>query len=424
MGKVNTTAIGDSFESVSLSIIKKVIEHGQLGHMIDCLKFIPKAKYYSEKRKKNVTFDLAIEVRPPGAKRYVMVYLIECKKHGRRVSVDKVNTFLFDLQEVGFANAKGIFITNSPLQEAAYNTAESAGLMLIQGESADNFKILLHRSNRDIAIHKIPFVASTVDEEQMDQGFLLLEKLIDEDLLTAFQPILFPNHVGYGIDKLSKKDIENIVQYQLDKINPNILTDAVNIGPTTLKRYLKNAYGIEVYELEKSDPLLGICDLEANRIGINKSIVNTNREFFVLCHEFGHYVLHQKLAIGQQLYNSFTDSEFSYHKGSFTLDNPRQWIEWQANYFASSFIMPRAQFQARLWQIQDLLNKSRGRILLDDTGQHIKAFYNIVNKLAYRYHVSKTTIIYKLYEMDLINNQSRLKSVGQLIDEYTEGNIV
>jgi Zn-dependent peptidase ImmA (M78 family) len=423
MGNINTTAIGDSFESVSLFIIKKVIEQGQLGHMINFLKFIPKAKYYSEKRKKKVTFDLAIEVWPTGAKRYVMVYLIECKKHSKRVSVDKVNTFLFDLQEVGFANAKGIFITNSPLQEAAYNTAESAGMMVIQGESADNFKILLHRSNRDINRRKIPFVASTLNEADLDQGALLLEKIIDEDLLSAFQPIIFPDHIGYGIDKLSKKDIERITEHQLNKINPDILKEGFTIGPSVLKKYLKSAYGIDVYELEDSDPLLGLCDLEANKIGLSKSILNSNREFFILCHEFGHFILHQKLTIGQHLYNSFSDTEFSYRKGFFTLDNPKHWIEWQANYFASSFILPRGQFQARLWQIQDLLRKTRGKILLDDDSRHIKSFFEIVNKLAYRYHVSKTTIIYKLYEMDLINNQSRLKPVGQLVDEYTEGYI-
>jgi hypothetical protein len=61
--------------------------------------------------------------------------------------------------------------------------------------------------------------------------------------------------------------------------------------------------------------------------------------------------------------------------------------------------------------------------LIECKSSHIRAFYEIVNKLAYRYYVSKTTIIYKLYEMNLINNQSRLKSVGQLVDEYTEGNI-
>lgn len=139
-----------------------------------------------------------------------------------------------------------------------------------------------------------------------------------------------------------------------------------------------------------------------------------------MSHEFGHFVLHQKLSIGQQIYNSFSDAEYSFRKGSYDLKNPKQWIEWQANCFAVSLILPSAQFQARLWQIQDSLNHSRGRILLDDNSYHNKIFYDIVTKLAYRYYVSKSTVIYKLKDMDLINNQSRVKTIGQLIDEYTE----
>jgi restriction endonuclease Mrr len=169
MTKLNTTKLGDDFESRSLEIIKKVIQEGQLGHMIDFLHFIPKAKYHSAKRKKEVTFDLAIEVWPPGAKRYVMVYLIECKNYKRRVSVDKINNFLFDLNEVGFANAKGIFISNSPLQEAAFNTADSAGMMVIQGESAENFKIVLHRRNGVQESKKIPFIKESIIEDLLDQ---------------------------------------------------------------------------------------------------------------------------------------------------------------------------------------------------------------------------------------------------------------
>lgn len=236
MQKINTTAVGDSFESISLSVIQKIITGGQLGHMIDFLKFIPKAKYYSSKRKKDITFDLAIEVWPPGAKRYVLVYLIECKNYKRRVSVDKVNTFLFDLNEVALANSKGIFMTNSPLQEAAYNTAESAGLMLIQAESEDNFKIILHRSTRGFELRKIPFLPSFFDQGSLDEGAILLERLLDEQLLTVFEPIA-SDRVSYGIDRLSKKQIEEIARIQLNKINPKILTEAITIGPSTLKRH-------------------------------------------------------------------------------------------------------------------------------------------------------------------------------------------
>lgn len=418
MEKINTTAIGDSFESISLVVLKKAISEGQLGYLSDNLRFIPKAKYWSSKRKKNITFDLAIEVWPPGAKRYIFIYLIECKNYKRRVSVDKINTFLFDLNEVGLANSKGIFMTNSPLQEAAYNTADTSGLMLIQAESENSYQIILHRTNRNLVTPRIPFITSLFNESDLDSGAKYIEKLIDEQLLNAFLPAP-PDRVSYGINRLSKKQIESIANLQLQRINPKILTEAVNFGPSALKKYIKDAFGIQIIELDANEVVLGMCDMENNTIGLNRSIINTPRELFILCHEFGHFVLHQKLSIGQQLYNSFNDSEYNFRKGTYDLKNPKQWIEWQANCFAASLILPSAQFQARLWLVQDSLSRSRGKILLDDNRYHIKEFYEIVNKLAYRYHVSKSTIIYKLKDMDLINNQSRIKSIGQLILEYT-----
>lgn len=424
MSTLNTTAKGNDFEDRCLKIMERIISDGQLGHLGGMLKYIPKAKYYSNKRKKDITFDLAIEVWTPGASKYVSIYLIECKNYKRRVSVDKVNTFLYDLSEVGPANAKAIFITNSPLQEAAYNTADSAGMMVVQGESADDYRIILHKTNRKDVNREIPFVKDTVQEDILDEGAKLIIKLIDEQLLNAFQPILDLNRVAYGIDRLSKARIIEIANYQLKKINPKILSEGLIFGPSTMKKYMLETYGIEVYDFEGEEGMLGLCDLENNRIGISKSIISSPREFFVMCHEFGHFVLHQKLSIGQQQYNIFNDSSVSFRTGKYELKNSRNWIEWQANYFASSLIMPTAQFQARLWVTQDSMNLSRGKILLDDAPYNIGNFHKLVEKLAYRYSVSKTTIIYKLNEMGLINNKSRTKTVGQLIDQYSEGMMI
>lgn len=60
----------------------------------------------------------------------------------------------------------------------------------------------------------------------------------------------------------------------------------------------------------------------------------------------------------------------------------------------------------------------RGVILLNDQYQNRKDFSELIKQLAYRFSVSKTTVIYKLNEMKLIDEQSRLKSIGQLIEEY------
>ncbi|HTK20992.1 MAG TPA: ImmA/IrrE family metallo-endopeptidase [Mucilaginibacter sp.] len=417
---MNTTKIGDKFENVSLSILEHIISQEQLGHSSRFLKIKRKAPYYSHKRKANIIFDLAIEVWPPGAERYTIIYLIECKHYGRRISVDKLNDFIYRVEEIAPVNGKAIFISNSPLQKSAYRVAESIGMMVIQGESSENYKIILHKTTRAIQNNEIPILGTTLHSELIDEGTRLLAKEVDKQLLSVFTVNLSSSHTSYGIDRLSKKDIQTIAYKELDKMNPQILRNARHISPKSLKEFLIAKYKIEIIEKKMENNMIGECDLEASSISVNEKIVGTHREFFVLAHEFGHFILHQKLSIGQFAYDSFADSEYDVTTGKYELSNPKNWIEWQANYFASCIILPEVPFVYRLGIVQSSLNISQGRIYLDDKPSNYVPFIDLVGKLAYRFDVSKASIIYKLKELGLINDQTRSKQIGQLIAEYAE----
>lgn len=416
--KVNTTEIGDNFESKSLNIIKKVIEEEQLGHLAKHLKIFSKKRYYSNLRKKNIKFDLTIEVWPPGANRYVIIYIIECKDYDKRVPVDDIEEFHHKIQQVSGVNVKGIFISNSPLQEGGFNIAESVGMMVIQGESSDDFKIVLHKTNRNRKSNKIPFINETLDIGLIDAGSEQIEKLVDKKILGILYENLSKSHVSYNIDKLSKKDIEQIVNKELNKVNPKILSEAKSLSSKSLINYVQDELNIRVVDIEFQSNLLGTSDIRNSNIGLNKTIKGTNRELFILAHELGHFILHQKLSIGQTTYDAFEDSEYNFRTDKYDLTNPKHWIEWQANYFASSLVLPKVPFLARVYRYQDILNKSRGKIYLDDQYQNRKDFSELIKRLSYFFNVSKTTVIYKLNEMGLINDQSRLKPIGQIISEY------
>lgn len=417
---MNTTKKGDSFETRSIEIIKKVMSDGQLGHMTSYINIIPKAKYFSPMRRSDITFDIAIEVKPPEAKRCVIIYIIECKNYSKRVPVEKVERFLFSIKDVGLANVKGIFITNSPLQKSAYNLADTAGLMLIQGESVSDYKILLHKTNRELKDKRLPFIPDTFDETLLDIGANLIEKLIDEQFVSVLQTELSEERISYGIDKLSKSKIEEISDLQLSKIDRKILTHGHQFSIGDFEDYMFKSYGITIEDLEPGQELLGFCDIENKKIGLHPKVRKTNREFFILSHEFAHFILHQKLSIGQNSYEFFKDSEYSFKTGKHHLSNPRHWIEWQANYFASCFTMPKGHFVASFFMLQDEMNVSKGKILLTDNPNTLRIFYNIIRKLAFKFYVSQTSVIYKLKELDLINNKTREKSIGQLIEEFNE----
>ena len=416
--KLNTTKIGDKFETQSLEIIKKVIEEEQLGHLTNHIKIFQKKEYYSNLRKKNIKFDLTIEVWPPEATRYVILYIIECKDYETRVPVSKIEDFHSKILQVAGVNVKGIFISNSPLQEGGFNIAESIGMMVIQGESSDDYKIILHKKTRQDSKNKIPFITETIEDSIKDIGVKHIEKLIDKKILNAFKTISNDSKISYGINRLSKDNIKIIVDHELNKINKRFLTDAHLISIKVLIDYLKNNYDIDFKYFESNSNILGFCNIKENTIKVNKTLQGTRRELFVIGHEFGHYLLHSKLTIGNTLYDLFEDSEYNFRTGKHDLVNPKHWIEWQANYFSTSLVLPKAQFLARVWKCQDSLNRSRGKIYLDDQYENVKDFSELVNKLSYLFNVSKTTIIYRLKEMEQINDQSRLKSIGQIISEY------
>lgn len=72
--------------------------------------------------------------------------------------------------QVNGVNVKAIFITNSPLQEAAYNIAESTGMMLIQGESSEDYKIVLHKMTKRTVDQDTPTVLKTIDMSLIDNS--------------------------------------------------------------------------------------------------------------------------------------------------------------------------------------------------------------------------------------------------------------
>lgn len=417
--KLNTVEIGDDFESKSYEIISEILQTGRLGVLAEHAKVCRKKGYYSHLRKNDIIFDLTIEIWPPGAIRYSMLYIIECKNYSKRVPAKQVEDFYAKILQVAGVNVKGVFITNSPLQEAGYNFAESIGMMLIQAESIEDYKIIFHRQTNREVINRIPVIAKTVDDSSVDEGVKDLSKLIDEEILSAFRTAP-ENSTGYGIEWFSQEDIRTIAEEELEKIDTEILTKAHGLEVAKLISYLQSEYEIKIVEIKATSELLGFCDLENNAIGINENIKGTPRELFVLAHEFGHYMLHQKLTIDQGSYEAFKDSTYNFRTGTNSLENPRHWIEWQANSFASSLILPKNQLYFTLKRFQRFKNLAEGIIPLTDELKSIADFRSLISMLANHFNVSQISVEYKLNELKMINNHSRTMSVGKIITDNRE----
>lgn len=411
---MNTVKKGDLFEVKCLAIINKMLDDGDLIFLKENVRIFSKKKYSSIYRE-DVQFDISIELWAPNAERYSMIYFIECKNYSSRIPAEKVQKFQNDIQQVSGVNAKGIFISNMPFQKGAFSHAEKIGMMVIQGDSAENFKIILHKRNGLVG-NRIQLLIDSIDEKLIDSGIETLEKIVDKKILESLSPNI--EKVGYGIDLLDKKQIKEIANQELNKISEDLLLLGCGLDLKTITNYLNVNYSVKLEKISRNSNILGSCDIENKIIAINESIIGTQRHLFVLCHEIGHFILHQNLAINQTTYDSFSDSEHNFMIGKSNLENPRHWIEWQANYFSVSFLLADTSIIAKLYHYQNRKNITKGSIHFNDQYENRKMVFELINRLAYFFQVSKTSIIYRLTELNHFKDISRTKSVGQLINEY------
>ena len=93
-----------------------------------------------------------------------------------------------------------------------------------------------------------------------------------------------------------------------------------------IREFLKEEYEFTIIEMELSDNIYALVDLDDKEIVLNTN-QGINRCRFTLAHELGHIVLNHKI-------RKWT--EYSNYIGT----NPDQPLEEEANAFASGFLMP------------------------------------------------------------------------------------
>jgi Zn-dependent peptidase ImmA (M78 family) len=144
---------------------------------------------------------------------------------------------------------------------------------------------------------------------------------------------------------------------------------------------------------------------------------------FTAAHEVGHWVLHRwnymncKFATPKSTASELEDDE----KSLCRLDErtPQDWLEWQANVFAASLVMPRATFQKALVDTQLAFDITRnvGIVWVSDAEYSKNDFKLVGNRLANIYGVSLTSIRVRLNTLKLLQDQSaaQTRSVTQIL---------
>jgi Zn-dependent peptidase ImmA (M78 family) len=241
-----------------------------------------------------------------------------------------------------------------------------------------------------------------------------------------------PDQLRYssdGVPILSAQKVEDIATEVLQKHCPDVLrkpamTPVIEliqaIGKTT---GMKSA--IEDLGFRGQAKILGKVSFTKKTLFLD-TLLTTEREVqmrFTAAHEIGHWILHR------WNYKNWKFSQPNYGPGDLEDDEKslcrleertaQDWLEWQANVFAASLVMPRATFQTALIETQTTFGITRnlGIVFISDAEYSRRDFQLVGNRLANIYGVSLTSIRIRLGTLKLLCDEAaaQTRSVRQIL---------
>lgn len=126
------------YELKVLDLVKKKLNRGDLGIIPVQANVQHKPAYYSRDRRKDISFDVSIEVCRKGVDTPFLVWIWECKNYNHSVPVDDVEEFHAKLSQIGADRTKGTMITPIGFDEGTLEFARSKGIGLWRWIPEDN----------------------------------------------------------------------------------------------------------------------------------------------------------------------------------------------------------------------------------------------------------------------------------------------
>ncbi|WP_333676695.1 ImmA/IrrE family metallo-endopeptidase [Dyella sp.] len=423
---MSTVEVGDSLESHVYDLLKREIESGRFYINKKCCRIYKKKGYYSSARKKKIIFDVSIEVRMPGQRKYSFLILIECKNYRGAVPVGEIEEFHAKLQQVAGSNVKGVFASSNSFQEGTRNFARSNGYGLMRCFKGDEFNWDLPRSpsaslgfglSSQIDVEKglsNESFKSHVFDLYFQFGSLLSNSLWEffcaifksdtdlfENIKASISPLDEPPKLVPFVDIQDIEEVSSDVLKRVDYKGGKVPLEIICENE-------KEVSGLTVVRMEKSEDssqsLLGTINFKRREINIYEQDADYKpRERFTLAHELGHHFLgHEKYMRSELRRAEDSDDDLTQMERS-DLDR----LEWQANQFASFLLMPKEAFTKSFYrelEERGIRDRGYGPLYLDNQSCNIKDFQMVAMALMKEYGVSKTAVRLRLERLGLLTD--------------------
>jgi len=399
----SSTNKGTELENRVFDLVSKMLNADNFFVPKKTSAIFKKKGYYSVKRGKNIVFDVTIETTLPGADKYSVLTIIECKNLNRSVTVDDIEELGSKINQIGEHNTKGIVITTHSFQESALSIAEKEGIGLVRLNSTNEIQWVNYRKDKnaknlfenyaeltDKTYQKEPFICKIKEKRILNFADLLIEYSIIDCFNDSEEFIVIPFISDDKIDKIIRK----LYNYGLYK---NSSLDFEKLLPFLEERYQVKFHIDDV----ESDNCIGKIEFNPLCIKISKSARNDNNRWrFTVAHEIGHLILHSKFLKDRLLQKNDNDQTLLINFSQSKSNSDR--LEIQANLFASNLLLPKDILLHRMNSIFIEYRIHRRQLYLDHQLANQREVFEILNKLSHEFQASVEAVKNRLIKLDLM----------------------
>jgi Zn-dependent peptidase ImmA (M78 family) len=440
----STKHIGDILEKRVLKYFCAEIAADRFWAKKANCRVFSKKGYHSKDRNSKIIFDVSIELYLPNSQEYSALVLIECKNYKHSVPVDDVEEFFTKVQQVAGANAKAVIASTSPFQHGAREFAKSKGVGLLRYFDRRDFKWELKRSPSASARS-----TSAEDSHLIEQGLSQPEfrsYLFDlylqsptrqtnslwdfcEDLI--LDAGLTPKQIRLIANARSRlaNQVPFLEKDELEARTSEVLADIeypgaeVNLDALCLREARANGLAVRTGVVPATGDKWSVA---LGRITFAPLVIevfaaenaNRARERFTLAHELAHHLL----AHGRYMTQEYCDEDdFVLHRRSLVNGSDIARLEFQANYFAASLLMPRTYFLSdfqRLARALDIQDHGHGALYVDDQPCNLQNFRFVTSHLMQTYGVSRTAARIRLESLGLLRDSRQTGSLRPMLSLF------
>lgn len=441
---MDTVSKGRKFERIVFDYLSNLVKRNEFWSRAELTKVYSRKKYFSKDRGSYIEVDVSIEIFLPNQEKPSIIVLVECKDYSSSIPVDDIEEFYAKIQQITGANVKGIFATTSAFQPAGLQYCESKQIGLLRYFDKSEFRWELTRSPAtywgDKSRERIQLAFRALTSEDFASNYFdcyfKVGNVYTTSLFHAIENLVLSGNFGQvesvtslrreggppekSVPYIQRSRIESVVAETLGSVK-------YEQGEVPLEKVcesLRNTNGLSVIEkplLNDNSSVLGKISFADNTITLYVSENQYKpRLRFTLAHELGHYLLgHDKFMFGE----TFSQDEL------YGYGDDRVWLlnedicrlEWQANFFASSLLLPEAQLLNVLFTSVSelkLLDRGHGILYVDDQPVNLHSYYEITSSIMSTFNVSRSVAKMRLIQLGYLKDERKADKELRHISQY------